>query len=616
MRIEHGLDASWIAGLNIAVNQGMQFGKEIIFTYGPLGFLFLPKLFTVELWYLSLSFHLAVHGFFFYALYLLLKHHHAAFFDSLFLCLSTVFAYPFLGNDYKGLLSISIILFLIMSNKLPTRLQTFHIIVCLFFLAVLSLVKFSAAIIAINILTVFVLYLFYGRQFVRAAAGFAGFFIFLCGLWVLAGQNPGNFYDYLILSYNLSTSYNGSMQTEGPLWQLCFALIVILFLVGIGTSAIRRKMKDVLYFFALNGGLIFFSFKHGFVRHQTHACVFFSTLLLFLAILYVIQKKNFSTAALRFYPVFALFTMLILFQNPHISIFRPIENLSQAKEYLYVSAGTENCRKAIADSKTILQNQMPFEPRFLESQKNKTIDIIPWDTSLVFAYDLNWSPRPIFHSYAASSKQLDDINAAHFKKPDAPEMVWYAFKSIDDRYPVFDEPAVFRVLLSDYEALLPSKDAVVLKRKAQISDDALIFLSESRFALGEEVKVPSYDHGYTFAKIDVRLNMPGKIIQFLYKPSKLSITFVTDDGKVSPQFRFVAGNAGNGVFLSQYLRHGVNDLIALFAGEMDNDRIIRTIQIDADHQWQFQKESKIAFFGMPVKPADLSSAISNRQNER
>ena len=45
-----GLDASWGAGLYMAVHQGLDFGPGIVYTYGPLGFLFNPVL-----WYDGLA---------------------------------------------------------------------------------------------------------------------------------------------------------------------------------------------------------------------------------------------------------------------------------------------------------------------------------------------------------------------------------------------------------------------------------------------------------------------------------------------------------------------------------------------------------------------------------
>ena len=39
-----GLDSSWLAGLYLAAHDGKAFGSEIVFTYGPLGFLSWPQL--------------------------------------------------------------------------------------------------------------------------------------------------------------------------------------------------------------------------------------------------------------------------------------------------------------------------------------------------------------------------------------------------------------------------------------------------------------------------------------------------------------------------------------------------------------------------------------------
>ena len=45
-----GLDYSWMSGLYMAVHEGKHFGSEIVFTYGPLGFLAWP-----EYWFSWLS---------------------------------------------------------------------------------------------------------------------------------------------------------------------------------------------------------------------------------------------------------------------------------------------------------------------------------------------------------------------------------------------------------------------------------------------------------------------------------------------------------------------------------------------------------------------------------
>ena len=45
-----GLDPSWVIGINVASIEKMQFGKDIVFTFGPLGFLYLPAFCQFNTW--------------------------------------------------------------------------------------------------------------------------------------------------------------------------------------------------------------------------------------------------------------------------------------------------------------------------------------------------------------------------------------------------------------------------------------------------------------------------------------------------------------------------------------------------------------------------------------
>ena len=68
-----GLDPSWKIGLRIASIEKMQFGKEIVFTYGSLGFLYLPVFSHYSIWVISVIFTLFVHCLFLYSMYSMIK---------------------------------------------------------------------------------------------------------------------------------------------------------------------------------------------------------------------------------------------------------------------------------------------------------------------------------------------------------------------------------------------------------------------------------------------------------------------------------------------------------------------------------------------------------------
>jgi hypothetical protein len=80
-----------------------------------------------------------------------------------------------------------------------------------------------------------------------------------------------------------------------------------------------------------------------------------------------------------------------------------------------------------------------------------TVDIYPWNAQLLFENKLNFSPRPVFQSYNAYTKVLEEMNFNHYNtKETAPEFVIYEFLAIDQRYPLFDEPKVNLCLLKNY----------------------------------------------------------------------------------------------------------------------------------------------------------------------
>jgi hypothetical protein len=62
---EAGLDPSWVIGLHLGVANGFLFGKDILFTYGPLGYLCYPVFVARDLWMSAVIFGDAVHLAFF-----------------------------------------------------------------------------------------------------------------------------------------------------------------------------------------------------------------------------------------------------------------------------------------------------------------------------------------------------------------------------------------------------------------------------------------------------------------------------------------------------------------------------------------------------------------------
>ena len=55
------IDSSWMCGIHKAKLLGLVFGRDIVFTYGPLGYLLYPVYVGRSLWFQALLFSLATH---------------------------------------------------------------------------------------------------------------------------------------------------------------------------------------------------------------------------------------------------------------------------------------------------------------------------------------------------------------------------------------------------------------------------------------------------------------------------------------------------------------------------------------------------------------------------
>src|SRR4051794_2981556 len=57
-----GLDGSWGIGLDLGLARGLEFGRELIFTYGPLGLTSGPRAVTGGTFALALALAVVLHG--------------------------------------------------------------------------------------------------------------------------------------------------------------------------------------------------------------------------------------------------------------------------------------------------------------------------------------------------------------------------------------------------------------------------------------------------------------------------------------------------------------------------------------------------------------------------
>jgi hypothetical protein len=219
---------------------------------------------------------------------------------------------------------------------------------------------------------------------------------------------------------------------------------------------------------------------------------------------------------------------------------------------------------------------------------------MPAEVSLAYAYNFNWSPRPIFQCFSVWTDKLDMLNSRYFESDNAPDLLLYTISTIDGRYPPFDSPAAFRTILRNYKPVFIDGTYIIL-RKADTHD-----LSSSNTIrvlnaqLGKPIPVPK-TNGYLFAKIYMDYNWLGKAAKLFYKPPNAKLTFVVKDKACD--CRFIFSTARNGIFLSQKPSYNLKDVVNVWNGDFTNN--LDAIIISAQNPHFYDKHIKVEFFEVP-----------------
>ena len=605
-----GLDPSWVIGINVAASDDLQFGQDIAFTFGPLGYLYNPSYIDHTLWFQSFLFTLFVHFLFVLSISLLINRSSSNWKEYIVVFPLLLIPIHFIP-DFKLLLSVVIFLYLIATHKFKQEFEAKLLPFITILLAIASLIKFNMLITGLSILAAFLFICVRDRHFHKALTTFISYVIFVPILWVIADQNLANLPIYLLNGYRISSGYSDAMAINGLEWQIYVGLIGVVFVILFIYSS-RKRNDELFIFILLSMGLLFVAFKHGFVRHDGHVYFFFATYSIFFVCAYIIGKNDDWPVARVFSVLFSiLFVACIYHGLPNIMEDNIIQKIP-SYELSWSLISNQSYQTQVSDNaKNNIKHDYPLDKKTIQYLSGKTVDIFPWDVALVWAYDFNWSPRPVFQSYSTYTSHLDDLNAQHFSKRDAPQAVLYSYKSIDGRYPIFDEPHTFANILHNYTFVDRSGEFILLsynpgEKTNRLEED----LGTVKVELGQPIKIPRYDSGYVFGYIELEYSTFGKLMKFIYKPEFAHIRFKLCDSKYSNSYRFIPDTSINGVFLSQYVGT-IDDLASIFSGSITQD--ITEIIIDVDNPAYYKKYIRINFVGIPANASRQN--ISNLMPE-
>ena len=539
------VDPSWIAIFNWAVGREIGFGKDIVFTYGPLGFMAVPEkqFLIVFIYNLFLSL-------------LLLPFFKVKNIISIIFCLGFILMSAIMGilDSMQYLISIIMILFAFSAKE--DKKYYIYIIYAIFITVPMIYIKFSNIALLLFSMILTDIILFKDSKKILATPIFVAWLILL---WMLIGQPIETLPMFFTSSLEIMSGYNDAMiATYVPFPIQIFIIIIVLIaltifhIIKFALKEINGNINKVLLLLSILAPL-FVAFKYGFTRHDSiHFRVSFYAIILinmFMAItiykeklISLMDKKKIK------YVGFLLGVCCLVF-----IIYKP--NSKIIKKILTPINKIENSTLALTDNMDGQIYQAKQSIAFYKGMfDNETIDSYPFYQGALIASELNYKPRPVIQSYSAYTPKLRELNSNHLLKDDAPENILFAVQEIDNRLPTsMDSPSWIHIL-NRYRYVNSYKKTDLLelhfkkKNIDQFDNKTFKEISSKEYAYNEIISVPK-NQPQLFVSMKLKKNLFGKLMSFLFRGPIYNINLTLANGQTVP-FKIVPGMIETPVLLS------------------------------------------------------------------
>lgn len=552
------LDVSWAYALNEALVRHLVFGRDIVFTFGPLASVYTqayhPAVDRITIGF-SAFFAVAIfagvmsiarrQNILLCAIYPLCISQ-TRLFDSVFITLPVIF--------------LAVVVQQLSDDKKAAPLDRTALALLLTAVSMLPLIKvsFTSALLPCSAAALFVV----ARRSAWLAAAMAAWGLAVMALvWTALGQPFAALPYFFVAQGPIISGYAEGMSLDGSIFEILVYLIgAMVFAVAFSRVAVRRYGWNGVALSLAIAAVLFVGFKAGFIRQYGHSQLAAAIMLLMGCI--AVTLFGLRTGAVC--ATACLVPWLCIMPNwqltdPYNVVARAVTNVTWSVEGLWKRATqADGLISDFAKAKARMRaaSTLPVTAG--------TVDAYPSDLGSIFANDQRWDPRPVLQSYSAYTASLLKANVSHLEGPHAPDRIYFDIDPIDNRYPSIEDAESWTALMSRYQVAGAASHFVVLDRRAQSVALDVQPLGDRVAPVGSSVSIPG-EQGPIWAKIDVRPTFLGRIVAMLFKPPVMSILVHHADGS-DGRYRFIPSIGRQGFLLSPTVSSRA-DFAALMEGK-------------------------------------------------
>lgn len=473
-----GLDPSWQAGLALARVQHLAWGPEIVFTYGPLGFLQTTAYYSFGQSVLATIYQVIVVAALFLGVAATLRQRHAPMTSLIGAFITTGIAtilYNGLSQEfgvslpmmYPDLAVLAAFVWAAVPLLQNSPKRSTVLVTCVVLGAVAGfqlLVKLNSGL-AIVAIAVAVSVLLGWRAVGRHCATVAAFAASILVSWVLAGQRPGDLPAWLRYSAAVTSGYsearsalislvgfNHQFSTSAvALAAAWVGMLSVMFVRG-GPEIPRR-------FVVLVGLATLTSARAAFGHFEAYH---FSILVGLIVVAVAITPLPWARLTRKRRRAFLVVAAAVLIAHQAllpIAFLHSVEALrapQEAVDRLVTLALPGRFGQRVQQIKAHQRALYRVPDRFIKTIGSSTVHVDPFETSVVWAYDLAWHPVPVFQTYQAYNPTLDGLNSAPLDRGRIPFILSRLSSAgspatgIDGHLGVQESPLYSRALLCNY----------------------------------------------------------------------------------------------------------------------------------------------------------------------
>jgi hypothetical protein len=373
----------------------------------------------------------------------------------------------------------------------------------------------------------------------------------MLAMWFATGQGLANAPDFIANSAQIVTGYQEAMSFHGQSgWNT-----VMIFFGAVASVAWAfcggyrdHRARWAAGFVALVVAFAFY--KQSVIRvDRMHVATFFAMVsLLFLA---VPPRPGLVAISLGGLACLAVVSMYAAGGTPGPGL-NLIENLSGFGRETRMALRPDRQRTEIDNNRILLRYGYPLTPAMFHELEGHKVSVDPWEATAAWAFDLDWSPVPVFQNYSAYTTKLDQLNADLVASADGPDRILrhtgknpaHPNTGLDGRFLAWDPPAQAVATLCHFRTAAQSDRWQVLARTADRCGP-LIPAGKVNASFGETVPVPRPGPDQV-----VLVKIKGTEVGVF--ESLKSLFFRTDERRVvtaDGSYRLVADTAADGLML-------------------------------------------------------------------